>query len=81
MDGPSTLLIDVMLNQVPLSSGGGKGIPEYVEQVGLSLRAAYSKVCQSIEEAYRANKSRHDRKESACNFTVGDLTWLYVPPV
>ena len=77
----ATLPIDVMLNRVPLSSEGGKGIPEYVEQVGLSLRAAYSKVRQSIEEAHRTNKSRHDRKESACNFAVGDLTWLYVPAV
>ena len=35
----ATLPIDVMLNRVPLSSKGGKGIPEYVEQVGLSLKS------------------------------------------
>ena len=77
----ATLPIDVMLGWIPLSSEGGKGIPEFVEQVGLSIRAAYNKVHQNIEEAHRTNKLRHDRKESGCNFAVWDLIWLYVPAV
>ena len=38
----ATLPIDVILVQIPLSSEGRKEILEYVEQVELSLRAAYS---------------------------------------
>jgi len=52
-----------------------------VEQVGLSLKVAYSKIRQNIEEAYKANKLRYDKKESGNNFSVGDLVWLYVPAV
>ena len=68
-----TLPIDVMLGRTSLSSEGGREVPEYVEQVGLSLRTAYNKIRQNIEEAHKANKSRHDRKSSGCNFAVGDL--------
>ena len=77
----ATLPIDVMLGRIPLFSGGGKEIPEYVEHVGLSLRAAYSKVRQNAEKAHKTNKSRYDKKDSGYNFAVGDLVWLYVPAV
>ena len=77
----ATLPIDVMLGRTSLSSEGGREVPEYVEQVGLSLRTAYNKIRQNIEEAHKANKSRHDRKSSGCNFAVGDLVWLYVPAI
>ena len=70
-----------MLGRTSLSSEGGREVPEYVEQVGLSLRTAYNKIRQNIEEAHKANKSRHDRKSSGCNFAVGDLVWLYVPAI
>lgn len=60
---------------------GGKELPEYVEQVGRSLKQAYDKLHHSLEEGHKANKARYDKRQSGCNFTVGDLVWLYVPAI
>jgi len=80
--GRSAMLpVDVMLGRASTSLEGGKGLPEYVEQVGQSLKQVYDKLRHSIEEAHKANKARYDKRESGCNFTVGDLVWLYVPAV
>ena len=70
-----------MLGRMPISLEGGKALPEYVEQVGQALKQAYDKVRHSIEEAHKANKARYDKKESGCNFTVGDLVWLCAPAI
>ena len=77
----ATLPIDVMLGRMSSSSEGGKEVSEYVEQVTLSLKAAYNKIRQSIEETHKANKARYDKKVSGRNFVVGDLVWLYVPAI
>ena len=70
-----------MFGRVSSSSEGAKEVPSYVEEVGLSLKTAYNNIRQSIEKTHKANKSRHDKKVSGCNFAVGDLVWLYVPAV
>ena len=52
----ATLPVDVMLGRVSMSLEGGKGLPEYVEQVGQSRKQAYDKLCHSIEEAHKPTK-------------------------
>ena len=51
------------------------------KEVALSLKDAYEKVRQNIEEAHKANKRRYDDKESGDRFSIGDLVWLHVPAI
>ena len=75
-----TLPTDIMLGRFPLSDGE-KDAAEYVKEVTSSLKSAYDKVRHNIEETHKANKRRHDNKESGSRFSVGDLAWLYVPAI
>ena len=75
-----TLPIDIMLGRLP-SSDGEKDVAEYVKEVVSSLKSAYDKVRHNIEEAHKANKGRHDDKETGSRFSVGDLVWLHVPAI
>ena len=59
----ATLPVDAMWGRVSMSSEWGKGLPEYAEQVGQSLKQAYDKLHCSIEEAHKANKARYDKTE------------------
>jgi len=52
-----------------------KGLPEYVE---LSLKQAYDKLCHSIEEAYKANKARYDKRNVICSWRFSVFV-QYVP--
>ena len=64
-----------MLGQILLSDGE-KDAAECVKEITLSLKGAYDKVWHSIEETHKANKSRHDDKESG---SIRDL--VYVPAI
>ena len=76
--GSPTLPIDIMLGQFPFSDGE-KDAAEYVKEVTSSLKSVYDKVRHNIEETHKANKRRHDNKESDSRFSVGNLVWLYIP--
>ena len=41
----------------------------------------YYKVRHNIVETYKANKRRHDDKESGSRFSFRDLVWLYIPAI
>ena len=75
-----SLPIDIMLGRFS-SPDGEKEVAEYVKEVALSFKDAYDKVRHNIEEAHKANKRRHDNKESGDKFSIGDLVWLYVPAI
>ena len=60
-----------MLGQLPSSEGGdGMLISEYVKEVSSSLKDAYDSIRHGIKEAHKANKRRHDNKESGVSFST-----------
>ena len=75
-----SLPIDIMLGRLP-SSDGEKDVADYVKEVASLLKGAYDKVRHNIDEAHKANKRRHDDKESSRIFSIGDLVWLHVPAI
>ncbi len=76
-----TLPVDVMLGRLSSGEEEGRSIPQYVQEVRQSLKAAYSVARQRLTAAHQRQKELSDRTSAGCELKVGDRVWLYVPAV